>query len=99
MREQKMAIQYGIAKAASGKVFLLTKSAQRVLEYVQAHPGAMYEEIAAAADIKLNTLIVYAQRMDEAMLIRREHVKYDGRPRTQLYVRSHVKTDFKVHHI
>lgn len=92
-----MTSRYTLALTKAGKFILLPASCQAMLEFIDAHPGAMYDEISEHLGIDVPTLTTYASRMANEHLLVRTPTKIDGRIRTTLTLAPGIKFGITAH--
>ena len=98
MNKAPMAQRYRIALVGD-EAIVLTKATWRILKLVAMHPEISYREIVDATGLRLNTLMVYAQRLHRAGLVQKGEVYVESRMHRTLTIRKNVMLDVKVRHL
>jgi DNA-binding MarR family transcriptional regulator len=92
-------LKHSVVQDSHGQVFILTKKQKEILTFAAEHPGCTYQECSDRTLVPVNTLMVYAQRLDLAKLLERKPKLIDSRVRTVLRLRDGVCLDFDVRRV
>lgn len=85
-----------VVQNAEGKPCIVSSVMHAMLAFIQAHPEAMYEEIADHVGFNRPSTNTYCSRMEKANLIQRKTIKVDGRTRVVVSLCDGVCIDFDV---
>lgn len=89
-----LADRYTIARTDSGKDFILTKASTTVINALSQRSGRSYQDLSRITGLPVNTLMVYAQRMESAGLVNRSQVMQRSRMRTLVYLAQGVSINY-----
>ena len=95
----KLAARYTVGKGAKGRLFILTHLSARIVSYVTNNPDQSYAQTSLDLDIPINSLMVYAQRLEMAGLVKRRKLIEGTRTYTGLRMAQKVKIDCNVKRI
>lgn len=85
-----------VVQTPDGRPCIVTGTVFQLLKFVQAHPGAMYEEIADHLDIKVPCVNVYASRLEKVGLIQRSKERIGRTVRAFVTIPEGACLDFDV---
>lgn len=80
--KRPIARKYRLAQTAAGDVIMLSELANKMLMRASKRAETSYHDLAKATRIPVNTLHVYAQRLEQAGLIKREKRMVNSRVHT-----------------
>lgn len=86
--------RYTIATTDAGKDFILTKASTTVINALSQHHGRSYQDLSRITGLPVNTLMVYAQRMEGAGLVNRSQVMQRSRLRTLVFLAQGVSINY-----
>lgn len=85
-----------VVQTADGRPCIVSDAQHRMLRFVSAHPGAMYDEVAEHIGFDRPSVNTYASRLEKAGLLNRELRRIDRRNRVTLTVPDGACLDFDV---
>lgn len=91
---RQLAERYTIARTEKGAEFILTKASTTVINALSKRAGRSYQDLSRITGIPVNTLMVYAQRMENAGLVNRSKVEQRGVLRTALFLAQGVSINY-----
>lgn len=91
---RQLADRYTIASTEAGKDFILTKASTTVINALSQRNGRSYQDLSRITGLAVNTLMVYAQRMEGAGLVSRSQVMQRSRLRTLVFLAQGVSINY-----
>lgn len=91
---RQLADRYTIARTEQGAEFILTKASTTVINALSKRAGRSYQDLSRITGIPVNTLMVYAQRMESAGLVNRSQVMQQSRLRTLVFLAQGVSINY-----
>ena len=89
-----LADRYTIARTEAGNEFILTKASTTVINALSRRSGRSYQDLSRITGLPVNTLMVYAQRMEGAGLVNRSQVMQRSRLRTLVFLAQGVSINY-----